>query len=109
MSQEQSTATQTKSTNWIGIVSYLWWPGWIVSMILKSTNDENKTEFNSFHIRQMLGLLLLSFLDFIPRVGTIIGLILLVAWVIGFVGAVQGKKTEIPVIGTYFQQWFSGI
>lgn len=109
MSQGQSTTTQTTNTNWVGIVSYLWWPGWIVSIIMKNTNDENKTEFNSFHIRQMLGLLLASFLDFIPYVGMVIGLLLFACWIIGFVGAVQGKMNEIPVIGTYFQQWFSGI
>ncbi len=32
-----------------------------------------------------------------------------VIWLIGFIGAVQGSKKPIPVIGDYFQDWFKGI
>ena len=43
----------------VAIISHLWLLGWIIALVMNSTN---KTEIGSFYIRQMLGLALLSFL-----------------------------------------------
>ena len=109
MSQEQTTSTQTTNTNWVGIVSYLTLFGWIVAIIMKNTSAENKTEFNNFHVRQMLGLIIVSLLGLIPLLGIVFGLGSLVLWIMGFVGAIQGQQKEVPLVGSYFQQWFASL
>ena len=43
----------------IGIVSHITLIGWIVALIM---NQNNKSEFGSFYIRQNLGLILFSFI-----------------------------------------------
>lgn len=109
MSQEQTTSTQTTNTNWVGIVAYLTWIGWIVAIIMKNTNEANKTEFNSFHIRQMLGILLTGFLAVIPILNIIVGIFLFVCWIMGFISALQGTMKEVPLVGKYYQQWFASL
>jgi len=36
-------------------------------------------------------------------------ILVLVAWIISLVGAISDKETEIPYIGSYFQDWFKGL
>lgn len=97
----------------IGIIAYLTLIGWVVAFIM---NSSKKNEYASFHLRQMFGLVLLSIIISVLNVtinlglfGTILSVLLLVLWVIGFVGAVQGEKKLIPIIGENFQEWFIGI
>lgn len=108
---ENSTVNEGKTT---AIISYFWLIGLIVAFIM---NNSTKNAFASFHIRQMVGLSLLSILNgwVIGRmlgfgtVSIIIGLGLLVLWVIGFIGAIQGEEKKIPLLGDLFQDWFKGI
>lgn len=92
------------------ITSYILIVGVFIAM---SMNAENKNPFASFHIRQSLGLSI-----------TLIGLGLIVSnfnslmifysmwiflavlWTYGFLGAVKGESTPIPLLGNYFQKWF---
>lgn len=97
----------------IGIIAYITLIGWIVAFIM---NSSKKNEYASFHLRQMFGLILLSILISILTVnlnlglfGTILSVLLIVLWVIGFVGAVQGEKKLTPIIGENFQEWFNFI
>lgn len=94
-----------------GIVSYLWWVGLIIVILTNKT----KSEYVSFHMRQSLGLLLLSSVSGIVYyllgsiVFSILSLAIFVFWILGFIGALNNEKKLIPVLGEYFQKWFKSI
>ncbi|MCW0482812.1 hypothetical protein [Gaoshiqia sediminis] len=89
------------------IVAHLTLVGWIVSLIL---NNSEKDDLTSFYLRQTLGIYLLGLVGtLIPALRIVIGIIVLVLWIISLIGAIQQEKKEIPVVGTYFQDWFKGI
>jgi len=97
----------------IGIIAYITLIGFIIAIVM---NSSKKNDYASFHIRQMLGLILLSFVISVLTMsinlglfGTILSVLLLVLWVIGFVGAIQGERKLVPIIGENFQEWFKGI
>ncbi len=105
-----STAEQGKTT---AIVAYLTIIGTIIAYFM---NNESKNPFASFHIRQALGIHITFYV-----LGVIIGMFdsWLITWsfwifiavlgVYGLVGAFQGEQREVPLLGTYFQKWFSTI
>lgn len=101
----------------VGIIAYLTLIGWIIALVMHSSN---KTEFGAYHIRQMLGIALVGFALYV--IGVVItiaignGIIawifqiaIVVFWLLGFIGAVQGEKKPVPLLGEQFQQWFKGI
>jgi len=98
----------------IGLIAYLTLIGLIIAFVM---NNEKKNEFASFHIRQSLGLMLtglvLTIINVIPILGWIVslfgGVFLLILWVIGLIGAINGNKNEVPFLGTYYQKWFKDI
>lgn len=100
----------------VGIIAYLWLIGWVIALVM---HNGNKTDLGGYHVRQALGLMILwlgvtiinTILAFsgIPYVGYIFSLGLLVLWILGFIGAIQGEKKPIPLLGEQFQQWFKGI
>ena len=107
---ENQTVNEGKT---IAIISYITFIGNIVAFIM---NSSKKNSFASFHIRQMIGLLLLSIInkyliyDFLGSMaGWIVGVLLFVLWVIGFLGAIQGEEKRVPLLGDYFQDWFKNI
>ncbi len=105
-SGNQSNPTSGTDPKTVGIVAYLTLIGWIVALILNNP----KSEHGSFHIRQMLGIILLGFLlGIIPFINLIGWIIPLVLWIMGFIGAVQGQQKLVPVVGQYFQDWFKGL
>ena len=97
----------------IGIISYLTWIGLLLAFIL---NRERNDPFVKFHIRQNLGLFILGLvagvLHYIPGVGGIVAYVVFTAlfifWVIGLIGAINGKENAVPVVGSMFQEWFKG-
>lgn len=97
----------------VAIISYITLIGWIIAFVM---NNNNKTEFGSYHLRQSLGIITISilltivnsFVD-ISMLAWIIQIGLIVFWVLGFVGAVQGEKKPVPLLGDHFQEWFKGI
>ena len=80
--------------------------GWIIALV---ANGNPKDAFTSFYIRQTLGLMLLGLLTGIRFLTYILGVILLILWIISLVGAIQGEERPVPVLGEYFQEWFSGL
>nr|WP_321357521.1 hypothetical protein [uncultured Draconibacterium sp.] len=89
------------------IIAHIYWIGWVIALVL---NSNEKDELTSFYLRQLLGLFLLSVvLMFIPILGWIANVVILVFWIISLIGAVNGEQKEIPWIGSYFQDWFKGI
>jgi uncharacterized membrane protein len=91
---------------------------WIVSYILYGNK---KSEYNAFHLRQGLGLIILYFvvmilayiLAYIPILGwlVILGLyiLLFVFWIMGVIGAAQGTQKPLPLVGKLIQDILKGI
>ncbi len=91
----------------VAIIAHITLIGWIIALVM---NNSNKSELGSFYIRQMLGLIIISFiLYFIPVVGWILNLALIVFWIMSLVGAFSGEKKLTPILGTYFQDWFKSL
>ncbi|XOV68446.1 MAG: hypothetical protein ACFHU9_04565 [Fluviicola sp.] len=92
------------------IVAHITLIGWIIAVV---QNGENKDEYASFYIRQMLGIVLVGIasavLSLIPIIGLLISLGVVALWVLSLVWAASGEKKELPVIGPLFQDWFKSL
>jgi uncharacterized membrane protein len=107
---ETSEVSGGKST---AIVAYLTMVGALIAITM---NLDSKNAFARFHTRQAFGLHLLFlgvalFLSvwFSKFALTALYLFYLVMWLYGFAGAISGKTNSMPVIGPYFQKWFTFI
>jgi uncharacterized membrane protein len=92
------------------IISYITIFGTIIAFFM---NNSKKNSFTSFHIRQMIGIFLLSMInkyivyDFLGQTAGFVAFILIVVlWVIGFIGAIKGEEKLVPYVGQQFQNWF---
>ena len=89
------------------IVAHITIIGWIIALVM---NNNDKNEFASFYIRQMLGIIILGAVGgMIPIIGIFVAIVVLVFWIISLVGAIGEKKVLIPGIGSLFQDWFRTI
>ena len=89
------------------IVAHITLIGWIIALII---NSNEKDEFASYYIRQLLGLYLAGIvLSLIPQIGWIISIVVFIFWIMSLIGAIQGEKKETPWIGQYFQEWFKSL
>ena len=111
----------------VGIISYLTIIGWLIAYF--AMHNEKKTEQGSYQLRQTLlfyiiwiGFYILwrfivvalffTSLSMIALAGTVILIVdigFFVLWLIGFIGAVNGEKKPIPLIGDKAQTMFPGI
>ncbi|MBC5838629.1 hypothetical protein [Flavobacterium muglaense] len=93
------------------ITSYILIIGVFIAM---SMNADDKNSFASFHIRQALGLsitfislgLIISNFDN-PMISISMWIFLSVLWTYGIFTAINGQTKPIPLLGNYFQKWFS--
>ncbi len=90
----------------VAIIAHLHLLGWIIALVM---NSSNKTEMGSFYIRQMLGLILLSFFGVIPIIGWILLLVIFVAWLMSLVSALGGNMKPTFLLGDKFQEWFKSL
>lgn len=81
----------------LAIVAYITWVGFLVALIL---NNEQRDDFAKFHLNQALLVHIISLLGVLPHVGSLFKLIAVVFYILGVVNAAQGKRAELPVIGT---------
>jgi uncharacterized membrane protein len=95
------------------IVAYITIVGCLIAITM---NLEPKNAFARFHIRQAFGIhlvfhVLAIALTFMGIVYFSIPLYLfyLVLWGYGFLQALNEKKQPLPVLGPYFQKWFTFI
>ncbi|MEM1257832.1 MAG: YtxH domain-containing protein [Bacteroidota bacterium] len=90
----------------IAIIAHITIIGWIIALVMNSP----KKELASFYIRQVLGLALLGIiLSFIPVIGWIASIGVFVLWLMSLIYSVGGKEKEIPILGSYFQDWFKSL
>jgi len=95
------------------ITSYILGIGVFIAM---SMNSEDKNTFASFHIRQGLGLtltfislgLIISNFDSM-MISAPMWLFVSVLWSYGIFSAIKGETKPVPLLGTYFQKWFTNI
>ncbi|TXN35846.1 hypothetical protein FVB32_14865 [Flagellimonas hymeniacidonis] len=95
------------------IISYITIVGCLIAITM---NVEPKNSFARFHIRQAFGIHLLyhAFSIFLNYSGvnsgwTVLWVIYLASWIFGLVGAGTQKQQLLPVLGKYFQKWFTFI
>lgn len=107
---ENQTVNEGKTT---AIISYITIIGTVLAWVM---NNSKKNPFSSFHIRQMIGLNILYFVNqFVIykyaglMAGGIVGFVIFILWIIGFIGTVQGQEKKVPLLGDQFQEWFKGI
>lgn len=103
-------ANEGKTT---AIIAYLTIIGSLIAMTM---NMEPKNEFARFHTRQAFGLHLMfhAFALFSSvwfNEYALYGLYLcyFILWIYGFLGALSDKKQMVPILGPYFQKWFTFI
>lgn len=96
------------------LVAYLTILGTVIAIFMN--NEEKKTEFASFHVRQALGIFLSFFLlgYFVGyadswTVSSAFYLFYFILWIYGFSGALSGQKRLIPVVGDFFQTTFKSL
>lgn len=95
------------------IVSYLTIVGCLIAITM---NMEPKNTFARFHIRQAFGIhilfhalaILLTYTG-LAYLSIPIYLFYLVIWFFGFLQVLNETTKPLPVLGKYFQQWFTFI
>lgn len=116
----QQTASEAEGKT-AGIVSYLTIIGWLVAYF--AMHKDKKTSIGSYQLRQTLLLHISSFVVGIIMnilyygmaigamfyVSSLVNLIFFILWLIGIIGAVNGQKKPIPLIGDRAQGMFPGI
>jgi len=110
---EQLTNNQKDKT--IGVLAYLFPIGWIIAFVLYNNKKEQCGEYELFHLRQGLGLQVLSIVLFIIGIflpfhlGTIFRLAVLAFMIIGLIGANNGEQKFLPGIGEFLHNIFKDI
>ena len=88
----------------VAIIAHITLIGWIIALIM---NNNNKSEYASFYIRQVLGIMLFFLvLSFIPVIGWFVNIGILILWIISLVGSLSGEMKPIPLLGNQIQEWF---
>ena len=95
------------------IVAYVTIFGTIIAFFMY---NDSKNPFAGFHIRQALGIHITFYMLglIIPwfnswAISIAFWIFILVLWGYGLVGAIQGEKNEVPLLGSHFKKWFSTI
>lgn len=106
------TKQDIKDGKTLAIVAYFTFVGLVISIIM---NIEKKNPYVSFHIRQMLGLIIILIFSNVTEkyvnswLGTGLWIITFALWVIGLIGAIKEEAKPIPLLGELFQKWFENI
>ncbi|WP_034058237.1 hypothetical protein [Lacinutrix jangbogonensis] len=96
----------------LAIISYITFIGTFVAVFM---NFERKNSFTNFHIRQMIGLIIMLILSNVVEkyvnsmFGSILWLVTFASWLYAIIFAVKGETKLIPVVGEKFQQWFKDL
>jgi uncharacterized membrane protein len=86
----------------VAVVCYLTVVGWLIAFVIYGNN---KSSLSSFHLRQSLGLIVTGcLLSFIPLIGWLLNLGVIVGWFYGLYYAVKGMESAVPILGQFYQQ-----
>ncbi|ASS48064.1 MAG: hypothetical protein A3D31_00760 [Candidatus Fluviicola riflensis] len=100
----------------MGIVAYLSLVGWVIALVQNNDKKGYEKTFTAFHLRQMLGIMIIGFciwiiqipLALIPFIGfatsVVLSLGVFAFWILGIVGAANGQRKELPYIGEPIQK-----
>ena len=103
----------------IAILAYITIIGFIIAIVM---HGSKKTALGSFHLRQMLGLVVTGLalwlpgmiISIIPFVGLlmlvlwpVIGIGMFVIWLMGLIAAANGEQKPAPILGQHYQKWFA--
>ena len=123
--EPNNNISTTDNGKTVGIIAYLTIIGWLIALL--AMHNDKKTELGSYQLRQTLllyiigiGVYILWAAIFTTMIFTggfwlgltlnwVIRLGLFVLWLIGFLGAINGEKKPIPLIGEKAQTMFSSI
>ena len=93
------------------IVSYLTIIGSVIAIFMNQ--EENRSEFASFHIRQALGIFITFFLLGYPigyfdnwMVTASFWTFIFILWLFGFMNALNGEQKPVPFLGDLYQKLF---
>lgn len=95
------------------VVAYITIVGTIIAFFM---NNDDKNQFASFHIRQALGLWIMFYLliaiagmfgSLFIHVGFWSFCIILIIY--GLLQATKEEQKPVPIVGPYFQEWFTFI
>lgn len=75
------------------IVAYMTWIGFFVALL---AGDK---EGAKFHLNQALVILIFFIPVFIPCIGQIWGIFMVICWILGLVAAINQEEKEVPLIG----------
>lgn len=92
------------------IIAHITVIGWIIAFVMNLTTG--KTPQANFYLRQTFGLFLIGiFINLLPirSLSLLISLVVLGLLIYSLLGAINGERRELPVIGKYFQDWFKFI
>lgn len=104
--------SRTNRSKGLAILAYFTFVGLIIAFIM---NLEKRDRYIFFHIRQMLGLILMLIVSNVTEayvnslIGSALWVITFICWLYGLTSAIKGKSSEIPIVGQYFQSWFENI
>lgn len=97
------------------IVGYITIIGTVVAIFMNH-QDPPKSEFASFHNRQALGIFATFFLFGYPigyfdswMITSAFWLFIFILWIYGFLGALNGEKRIVPLVGEFYQKIFKSL
>jgi uncharacterized membrane protein len=96
------------------IVSYFTIIGSIIAIFMNQ--EENRSEFASFHIRQALGIFLTFLLLGYPighfdswMISSAFWVFIFILWLYAFLGVLSGEKRIVPLVGEFYQNMFKSL
>ncbi|MCG2431745.1 DUF4870 domain-containing protein [Aequorivita xiaoshiensis] len=112
--QEGQPSNTIEEGKTIAIIAYITIFGLLIAFLM---NNDKKNSFASYHLRQSLGLgltgIVLSIINIVPILGWIVSFLgsifLIVLWVIGLMGALNGSEKPVPFLGKKYQEWFKSL
>jgi uncharacterized membrane protein len=109
--QEKSNLEKGKNT---AIVGYLTIIGAIIALLMNQ--EENRSEFASFHIRQAFGIFLTLFLLGYPigyfdswMVSVAFWIFIFILWSYGFLTCLNNETKKVPFLGELYQKAFKSL
>ncbi|HUH25940.1 MAG TPA: DUF4870 domain-containing protein [Flavobacterium sp.] len=98
----------------LSMISYITIIGWLIAYVV---GKDRLDAFSKYHLRQSLGLVLISLvlnilsisISVLGMVFDIVGILTLILMIIGIVNAANNQIKPLPFIGKFFEDKFSFI